>query len=444
MKKNKKIYQDILLYAFLFMLFLGWNLLLMPVCWDEVWNYGFAHNLYSGLVPYRDFNMIITPLFPFLMSLPFYMFGSNMLVFHITNALILTLASYLLVKLFNDKGLLVVAFLFIFFQVSFPSYNVFLFFLLILLIYLEKKRASDYLIGLVLCLIFLTKQSVGFCFLLVGLYLSHGKKSFLKRGLVFLGGCLIFLIYLLVSGSFQSFLDLGVFGLFSFAKGNGQNFNIYYLYLLIMLSFNIYFIFRDHKNISSCYGIAFYSIMVPLFDRYHFSLAFLAFMITILENFKFLDRMFRYRLLSLGLIVGIFLVVGIKRFDSNIIYPNNIKHFEYRLMDNYTIKVTKEMEQFVKKHKDQNIVFLNSNAYYFKIVNDLKIDYLDMINTGNWGYNGDRKLLDRVKGLRNTLFVVSTSELNEVYQTDKAVLRYVLDNGEKVSEVLGFDIYKID
>ena len=29
---------------------------------DELWNYNFARNIADGLLPYKDFNMVITPL----------------------------------------------------------------------------------------------------------------------------------------------------------------------------------------------------------------------------------------------------------------------------------------------------------------------------------------------------------------------------------------------
>ena len=61
--------KNIFLAIALFFIFLIWNLILVPVNLDEIWNYGFSHNIYSGLVPYRDFNMIITPFYNFLMSL---------------------------------------------------------------------------------------------------------------------------------------------------------------------------------------------------------------------------------------------------------------------------------------------------------------------------------------------------------------------------------------
>ncbi len=46
----------------------------------------------------------------------------------------------------------------------------------------------------------------------------------------------------------------------------------------------------------------------------------------------------------------------------------------------------------MKKNKDRKF-FLNSNAYYFRIANDMKILYMALINVGNWEYNGSDKLL---------------------------------------------------
>ena len=43
----KKYYKKIILGIFLFNVFLVWNLILYPVNLDEVWNYGFSHNIYS-------------------------------------------------------------------------------------------------------------------------------------------------------------------------------------------------------------------------------------------------------------------------------------------------------------------------------------------------------------------------------------------------------------
>ena len=116
---------------------------IIPFDLDEIWNYGFAHSIYQGLIPYKDFNMVIPPLFPFLISLPFYLFGSNILIFHIEGALLLTVFSYFLIQLLGKKTVIIIMLLFFFGRTINPSYNLFLLFLFVLIIYLEKKNNKN-------------------------------------------------------------------------------------------------------------------------------------------------------------------------------------------------------------------------------------------------------------------------------------------------------------
>lgn len=38
---------------------------------DEIWNFNFARNIANGLIPYKDFNMLQTPLLPFILRWDF-------------------------------------------------------------------------------------------------------------------------------------------------------------------------------------------------------------------------------------------------------------------------------------------------------------------------------------------------------------------------------------
>ena len=66
MKNNKNYILELILIFIVTILF---NLFINGLTNDEVWNYGFAYNISNGLIPYKDFNMIITPLFPLIMSI---------------------------------------------------------------------------------------------------------------------------------------------------------------------------------------------------------------------------------------------------------------------------------------------------------------------------------------------------------------------------------------
>ena len=437
-----KRYKSLILIIFLFLLFLLFNLTLLPTNLDEIWNYGFSHNLYSGLIPYKDFNMVITPFYPFIMSLGFHIFGSSMLVFHIEHAIILICLCVLLFLLIDKKAWFIVALMLFPVNVSFPSYNIFLYFLLVLIIYLEKEKKSDYLIGFLLGLCVLTKHSVGLCLLLPSLYYIKDLKKVGRRFLGFIVPLFVFIIYLIITKSIIPFIDLCILGLFDFASENGKAFNIYFLLFIIMIGITIYFIVKDRKNLVNYYVLAFYSIMIPLFDIYHFMVAFLAFLILILSKAK--KDIIKPGLFGISIILFSAVLLMDSRFKSKIIYPNNIKHFEYRFIDYDSILFTNKVNDYIKKNSDREFVFLNSNGYYFRLINDMKISYIDLINAGNFGYNGSDKLLKEIKKRKNSIFLVDKSELSPIKQSDKQALNYVIDNGKKIGNIDFFDIYVFD
>ena len=51
-----------------------------PIVDDELYNYGFSYNIINGLVPYKDFNMIIPPLFSYLYALIMNLFGTKLII----------------------------------------------------------------------------------------------------------------------------------------------------------------------------------------------------------------------------------------------------------------------------------------------------------------------------------------------------------------------------
>ena len=57
--------KEVLKYIFLFFLFLGMGLFVISINVDEIYNYGFSVNIAQGLIPYKDFNMIVTLFFRF-------------------------------------------------------------------------------------------------------------------------------------------------------------------------------------------------------------------------------------------------------------------------------------------------------------------------------------------------------------------------------------------
>lgn len=442
MKKRFEKIKTYIPYVFIFFFFLFWNLIVCPVNLDEIWNYGFSHNIYRGIIPYLEFNMVITPLFPFIMSLPFHLFGSSMLVFHIEWAIILTVMFYIIHDYLKEKSYFFLVFMIFPLSILFPSYNLFLFFLFFLLIKCEDAQANDYLIGFILACFILTKQTVGVMMLLPTLYYWRKPKKILKRfiGCVIPG--LLFIIYLLLTNSIMEFFDLCFFGLFDFFDSNHGGFNIYFVLFLLLLVNVIYFIIKDKKNIKNYYLLSFFSILIPLFDLYHFQIAFLAFLFILLEK-KHVNLYLNIPLFSIGILIGLTIISLWYRKDDKIIYPNNIKHFEYRYLNQKYISFSNQIDALIDKYQDREIIFLSADGYYFRIINDMDIGYLDLINTGNWGYHGSLKLMEAIKNKKDCLFFVDKSELGSNKQTDQEVLKYVINNGEVLEVEGSYYIYEI-
>ena len=130
----------------LFIFFLLFNLIISPLNLDEIWSYGFSYNIANGLIPYKDFNMVITPFYSILMALFLKINNNNILFFHIINSLIPTSILYLTHKLIKEKVFILLPLLIFPLNITFPNYNLFLLLLFILLIYLEKNNKSDLII----------------------------------------------------------------------------------------------------------------------------------------------------------------------------------------------------------------------------------------------------------------------------------------------------------
>lgn len=421
------------IFIFIFFFFLIFNLIISPLNLDEVWSYGFSNNLYKGLVPYKDFNMVITLFQPFLYSLPMYLFGNSLLVYHLFHTFIITMFFIITYKLIDKKVFIILPFFIFPMNISFPNYNFLLLFLFVLVIYLEKNSRSDYLIGFILGLLFLTKQSVGLSLFLVTFYYIKSRK-FLKRLVGFIGPILIFLIYLFISNSLFSFIDLCILGLFDFS-GNSK-FNICFIFTIILLFILILYLKRDYKNIYIYYFIMFISIVIPLFDYYHFMFFFISFLIFFLMNSNI-----KIKYSYIGIIISIMLFINCL-FDNHINinnYPNKINHFEYRYLDKNYIKYTNDTLDLMEKYNNK-VIFVGIEGYYFKIIKDIPIKYYDLVNTGNYGYNGSLKLLNNIKELDDYVFFIDKDNLGN--QTDKKLINYVLDDCLLIEEGKYYSVYQ--
>ena len=442
MKQNKNL-KVIIKYVLLFFTFLIFTLIISPINIDEIWNYGFSYNIYKGLVPYRDFNMVLTPFYPMFMSLFLHILGKGILSIHIANAGILSFCCYLLFKMYDEKAYLIIIMFFIPFYLTFPNYNSFLAILTIILIYLEKmqnnKKYTDYIIGIILSCLILTKQTVGICVLIGSLLCACDKHKIKKRLL----GCsipiILFIIYLLITNSYRQFLDLCVFGLLDFSK-NSQGFNGCTVVTILLLLFNLYVIVKE-KNKIAYYPLFFASITIPICDLYHLS-AYLIVLSNIMVP-KIKKDYINYKMFFVFLLViESILMLSENYSGKKSVYPNDLNNFNYRYISRDNYDFTKKILKWMDK-RDKEIVLLDSNAYYFKLIQDKKIEYIDLINQGNWGYKGSNKLIKYLQKYKDTYFIINSDDYKNSSQIDKHALKYISNHGKKIKEIGCYDIYYI-
>lgn len=85
MKRYKK---DILILIIIF-IYVGILVSFSNADNDLIWNYGFSYNIASNLIVYKDFNMVITPLYPFICGLVMNLLGNNFFIFNLINIVLL-------------------------------------------------------------------------------------------------------------------------------------------------------------------------------------------------------------------------------------------------------------------------------------------------------------------------------------------------------------------
>ena len=74
------------------------------------------------------------------------------------------------------------------------------------------------------------------------------------------------------------------------------------------------------------------------------------------------------------------------------------------------------------------------------------MSYLDLINSGNFGYNGSDKIIKMIneRNDKNAVFVISPDDLNEKCQADKKAVKYIIEKGTKIDTVQIYDFYILE
>ena len=401
---------------------------------DLIWNYGFSYNFANHLLMYKDYNMVITPLYPFLGGILMRILGNNFLIFNLYNTILSTILYYYLYKKYPHTfihSIILISF------ILRPSYNFLVLFLVLIL--LNIKEEKDFFIGFILGLLFLTKQSF-ILLILPSIYLITRPKRLFKRIGAFFLPCLFFLIYFILTNTFLDFLNYTFLGLFSFSSKNSF-FNLGTIFILSLIIY-LFLYYLKTKDIKVLYLITYQIMAYPIFNTMHIILSIIPVIIYFLDklvkkkkyNLNYL-RYFNY-FVSILLICPL-LSIPLQYFKKDLVEGENA--LEYKDISRSYL-VNKDL--FLKEVPNlNNTYFLMYDAYVYKYLLNNPITSYDLLLNGNLGYNGEERVIDYFNSLdSNTYFV-----LNRVYtggQLSKNIDAYIRNHYLKVKDFQEFTLYK--
>ena len=430
----------IILLSFLFIFF--YTLFFVPVNIDEIWEFGFGYNIATGLIPYRDFNMLATPLYAFIISIFIKFIGPYLLSVNIFNSIVLIGMFCLIYKMIKHKLFILIPFIMMF---SYPTYNNLLMFFFFLLIYVKRSEITDekklIYSSLIISLMFLTKQSVGAVFFVLEFFLTKDKKKYI---LFFSIPIVILIIYLLFNHALYNFIDYCFLGLLDFGTRNGNVNYLLFLWINILIVSIILYI-KDRK-VDILYVMAYQTISFPIFDLFHINMSIIVLL------FIILDIYFKKFKKAYVLIITILILIAptIKNYNS---YINNkiFKEDNYlfaRKYDQNIMIFIEETSKIIDKYNDKydKIYNLTRHSYMVKLYRKDIIEKFDMTLNGNMGYQGYKKYIkdiDEYCQNNKCLLIIETGKTNNYMQRNYEIIDYVTSNYNFVeyNHVLNYSVY---
>lgn len=425
-KKYKNLFIFIIFYIIVFTI-----MFFSKIDSDLIWNFGYSYNTAKGLMMYKDFNMIISPLYPVITGLFMKTVGNNMISFYLINAFYTTFAAFLTYKI-NPKSWFITLPLILLSCLA--NYNTFCIIFCLLLIYLEHKKANDYYIGIILGLAFLTKINLGILLCIPTLYYFKDFKKIFKRIIGFIIPNIIVILFFLICNNLYNYIDYVFLGILDFA-GNNLKLSLFAIVIPFILVFLVILLFKE-KNISYLYAIAFIGLVYPVMNELHVMIAIVPGIVLIIKKYS----LYLERFALIGLIFLIVPLIGLFLNNRNyeFSYDNNI--FKHRYIQNEYIKNANDLKRHFN-NDFSNVCLMTYDNYIYKFLLDLRINKYDVLLYGNMGYNGTEKLIKYLDSLKKETYFVFESTITGA-QYNLEGLKYIQENYDLKALVGNFYIYQ--
>ena len=317
--------------------------------------------------------------------------------------------------------------------ISGPSYNLLCLLLLFILMIMEDKKQNDYIIGIFLGLVFLTKSSMGLLSL-ASIYYIKDIKKILKRIIGFLIPNIIIIIYFIKEKIILNYLNYAFGSLISFGKDN-LNQSIGMILSIAIIIYLIYTYYKK-KDIKILYILFFQIMSYPIFNGVHIIYSIIPVVFYIVLNNKNNIYIEYRKYLSITLVVPLLLTI-IQLNTINMDYGSY--SLKYKLIETkYIIGANN-----IKNSLDNldNTYFIMYEAYYDKLLLNIKINPYDLLLTGNLGYNGENRVIKYFDSLPpNTKFILQKKYIGGG-QLSKKVYDHIKNNYTLYKTFAIYEVY---
>ena len=121
---------------------------------------------------------------------------------------------------------------------------------------------------------------------------------------------------------------------------------------------------------------------------------------------------------------------------------SNLNHLQYLYVEDYLKNRIEDTNKKVEELKSTGaeVYILDSEAAIYNIIKDEYYKDYDMFNRGNFGENGEEKIMNNIKESHNTYYLVRNPEIALNWQTPKSIVEEIRTYQLK-GRVGLFDIY---
>lgn len=480
-----KRYDNIFVLIIILLSIFGVTLNILIISSDEIWNFQSVNKMYNGNIIYRDVNVIITPLFFIIGKILFNLLGANLLTFRIYNIIIMSIFYFLTYILLKELGIrkkisLIIILILIIFKnnlliITQANYNTMalMFCILGVYLYIKKYKFNNIIQGIIIFLIFCTKQNIGIYYG-IGLifYEIINKNKKIKNLIIefFIFSILLILLLIIfnINGILFDFINYTILGIKEFSKENIVIKISYFILSIFFIFYNliITIIFLKNKKINkiekdqllimTCFSTPMILTSWPIVNDIHtligiyLSIILHCYIIKIMTkeiNIKINEKILNFIFIILCIITIGFSIFNFINWKISKDYFNR----EYKIQNGHpfyggifeigTLQKINSITEYIDNNSN-TVIVLSSQAALYMVPLQRNNGIMDLPFKGNLGLEGENKIIEKIKNKNNLEILIVKNEEDIMWQESKLVRKFILENMKKIGEIEDFYIYQ--